>query len=98
MNRLDADLKRLMTWAGRATPSQPEAAPFGFASRVVAACAAAPAPSLLFELQQIAWFSGCVSAVVILCGVVLLVSQPHAPEPAAGLPSAVRFLASNFNP
>lgn len=96
MNRLHPDLKRLMIWSGRASPPQPEEAPFGFAGRVVAAWTPAQAPTLFLELQRIAWASACVSAAVMLCGVLVLVSQAHAPEPAAAFSSALRFLASSL--
>lgn len=96
MNRLDPDLKRLMNWSGRALRGQPEEAPFGFASRVAAAWTPAQAPTLLLELQKIAWTSASVSAAVMLCGVLVLASQAHAPEPAAAFSSALRFLANSL--
>jgi len=96
VNRLDSDLKRLMNWARRALPRQPEEAPLGFAARVVAAWTPARVPTLLLELQQLAWALAWVSAAVMLCGVVVLLSQAHAPEPAAGFSSALRFLASSL--
>jgi hypothetical protein len=95
MNKLDPELKRLMTWAGRAAPAQKEEAPFGFANRVVALRPAQPG-SLLIALRQIALTSACVSLAVILGGLVVLARQVHAPEPARGIPSALSFLASNL--
>jgi hypothetical protein len=96
VNRLDSDLKRLMAWAGRALPRQPEEAPFGFAGRVVAAWKPAQAPTLFLELQRIALVCACVSVAVALCGVLVLASQAHAPEPADAFSSALRFLASSL--
>ena len=96
MNRLDPHLKRLFTWAHRDSPAQPEAAPFGFPSRVAALRKSAPNGSLLFELKQLAWTSVCVSLAVIVCATVVLFSQGHAPEPATGLPTALSFLVSNL--
>ncbi len=93
--KLHPDLKRLLILSGQGPPP-PEAAPFGFAARVVAAWTPARKPTLLFELQRVAWSSAFVSLVVILCGVVVLLSQADAPEPATGLSSAVRFLVSNI--
>jgi hypothetical protein len=95
MNKLDSELKRLMTWAGRATPAEREEAPLGFANRIVA-LRPAQARSLLIDLKQIAWTSACVSLAVILGGLVVLARQVHAPEPARGIPSALSFLASNL--
>jgi hypothetical protein len=98
MNRLNADLKRLLKRAGQTSQLQSEEAPFGFASRVVAAWNPARTSTPLFELQQIAWLSVGVSTVVILCAIAILLSQPRVPESAAGLTSAIQFLASNFTP
>ena len=100
MNRLDPNLKRLMTWSRRAAPAprESEEAPFGFATRVVASWNPARTGSLLSELKQVAWTSGCVAIVVILCGLIVLAGQAHAPEPATGIPSALSFLASNLTP
>jgi hypothetical protein len=96
MNRLHPDLKRLMIWSSRSLPPETDGAPFGFAARVVAAWNPARTPSLLAQLQQLAWSSAWASAPVILCGAVFLASQAHVPEPVAGLSSALRFLVSNF--
>jgi hypothetical protein len=100
MNRLNADLKRLLTWSRRgALPERdPEEAPCGFASRIVASWSPAQNGSLLAELRQFAWASTCVALVVIMCGFIVLVRQPQAPEPAAGIPSALSFVASNLTP
>jgi hypothetical protein len=96
MNQLDPHLKRLFTWTHRGSPAQPEAAPFGFAGRVVALRKTVKNGSLLFELKQLAWTSACVSLAVIICGAALLISQGHAPEPVTGLPTALSFLVSNL--
>lgn len=100
MNRLDPDLKRLLRWSRRgALPKrEPEEAHFGFASRVAASWNPARNGSLLSELKQFAWASCCVALVVITCGLIVLVRQPQAPEPAAGIPPALSFVASNLTP
>ena len=98
MSKLDSELKRLMSWAGRVSPFEPGAAPFGFASRVVALWKPTQAGSVLLELKQMAWSWGCVAVVVIFCGLVVLSIESGAPEPAGGLPSALGFLASNLTP
>jgi hypothetical protein len=100
MNRLDSDLKRLMTWSRRApaSPPEPEEPPYGFATRVVASWHPAEPGSLLLQLRQIAWTSGCVALGIILCGIILLIGQEHAPEPATGISSALSFAATSLTP
>ncbi len=100
MNRLDPSLKLLLTWSRRAAPSPPEPdeAPFGLATRVVASWNSAQPDSLLSELKQVAWASGCVALAVLLCGLVVLVRHAQTPGPATGIPSALSFVARNLSP
>ena len=98
MNRLHPDLKRLIDWAKRSQPLEPpEVAPFGFAGRVVASRNRLRSRTLLSDLQGMALASACLSVVVILCGLIVLARQDHAPEPANSLPSALSFVASNLH-
>jgi hypothetical protein len=96
MSELDPELKRLFKWARTASPSEPEEAPFGFSTRVLAAQRQAQVPSLLEELQQTAWGLACLALVTIACGCLVLLSQRAGPAPAADLPSAVSYVANNF--
>ncbi len=100
MNELDPALKRLLKWTREAPRSMPVEAPFGFGGRVLAAQRQSQVPTLLQELQRTAWSLICISLVLIICGGLLLVSQRSAPAsaPAAELPSALGFLASNVTP
>jgi len=98
MSQLDPDLKRLLKWARAAMPSKPEEAPFGFCGRVLASPRRPQVPSLLHELQQTAWSLTCVALVMIACGCLVLASQRSVPAPAADLPSALSYLASNLVP
>lgn len=100
MNRLDSDLKRLMAWSRRAPASPPESEepPYGFATRVLASWRPVEPGSLLLQLKQIAWASGCVALGIIVCGVVLLLGQPQAPAPATGISSALSFAATSLTP
>ena len=96
MNELDPDLKRLLKWARAASPSQSEQAPFGFCTRILAGERPSRIPTLLEELQQTAWGLTCVALATILCGCLVLLSQRSGLVPAAELPSAVSYLASNL--
>jgi len=96
MNELDPDLKRLLQWARAALPSEPEQAPFRFSTRVLAANRQSRVPTLLQELQRTAWGLTCLALATIACGCLVLVSQRSGPAPAAELPSAVSYLASNL--
>ena len=99
MNRLDPALKRLLVWSGRASAPSTEEIPPGFAGRVLDAPRPSPPDGVLrLGLHTVGWPSVCVSAAVILGGVVLLLSQGRLPEPAAGLPSGLGFLASQLLP
>lgn len=98
MNLLDPDLKRLLAWSRRAARPQPEETPLGFVERVLASRDPAPAPALLLELQEAAWAFTGVSLAVILSGVLLLMSQGRAPEPAAGITVTLSVLASQLPP
>ena len=99
MNELDPDLKRLLKWARRASPSRPEAAPFGFSGRVLAGTREVQAPTLLQELQENAWGLTWVSLALIVCGGLMLASERSAPStPAAELPPALSFVASSITP
>ena len=94
MNELDPALKRLMRWSRIASPHMPEEAPFGFAGRVAASSKLGSAPTLLNELQRIAWGLACVSLAVIVSGFLLLMRQPSPPPPASEIPSALDFVAN----
>jgi hypothetical protein len=94
MNELDPALKRLMKWSRRASPPAREEVPFGFAGRVTASRKLVQIPTLLAELQQIAWGLACVSLAVIVCGFLLLMNQPSPPPPASEIPSALDFVAN----
>ncbi len=96
MNKLDPDLKRLLEWAREASASEIEAAPFGFPGRVLASRRLVQTPSLYQELQRAAWILTGASLVLILCGGIVLANQRPDPAPAAELPSALSFLASNL--
>jgi hypothetical protein len=96
MNELDPDLKRLLGWARADSPSKREEAPFGFSTRVLATQRPGRVPTLLEDLQQTAWGLTCVALVTIAVGCLLLVSQRSGLAPAAELPSAVGYLASNM--
>ena len=96
MNELDPDLKRLLKWSRMASPHRPEEVPFGFSGRVLAVGRPAQALTLLQELQQTAWGLACVSLALIICGGVVLVSQPSAPAPAAEISSVLNFVANNL--
>jgi len=96
MNRLDPDLKRLLKWAREASPSRLEEAPFCFSGRVLASIKRVQAPTLLQELQQTAWGLACASLALIICGGLVLVSQPSAPAPAAEISSVLNFVANNL--
>ena len=97
MNRLNPELKRLMSWSSRAPSAGQDLAPFGFGGRVVARKMPGRGVTFVSELQQIAWSTACVAVVVILCGVVVLASQAQTPAAAADLSSALQFLASNLH-
>lgn len=94
MNELDPALKRLMKWSRKASPTAPEEVPFGFAGRVTASSKFFPTPTLLAELQHIAWGLACVSLAVIVSGFLLLMNQTSAPPPASEIPSALDFVAN----
>src|SRR6516225_7745634 len=96
MSELDPDLKRLFKWVRAASPSEPAEAPFGFSTRVLAASRQTRVPTLLEELQQSAWGLACVALATIACGCLVLLSLRAGPAPAADLPSAVSYVASNF--
>jgi hypothetical protein len=96
MSELDPQLKRLFKWARTGAPSEPEQAPFGFSTRVLAARRQIRVPTLLEELQQAAWGLACVALATIAFGCLVLLSQRAGPAPAADLPSAVSYVASNF--
>lgn len=96
MNELDPDLKRLIKWCRMTSPSRPEEAPFGFSGRVLTARTPVQALTLLQELQQTAWGLACASLALIICGGLVLVSQPSAPAPAAEISSALNFVANNL--
>jgi len=96
-NSLDPDLKRLMKWSRGSSPPQSEDAPFGFAGRVAASLdRPAEPPTLLLQLQQIAWSSVWVSVAILICGMIVLMSQATKPKPASEFSSALSFLASNL--
>lgn len=96
MNELDPELNRLIKWSRKASPPGPAAAPFGFAGRVVASRKLCNIPTLLHELQQGAWALACASLTVIVCGGLILVSQPSTPAPATGISSALDFVANHL--
>ena len=96
MNELDPDLKRLLKWVGAASPPEPGEAPFGFSTRVLAVNRQSRVPTLLDELQRAAWALTCIALATIACGCLVLVHQRSGPSPAAELPSAVSYLASNL--
>lgn len=98
MSKLNPELKRLMAWSGRAAPGQPEEAPFGFASRVVARWSPKKARTLFFELQQLVWPSVLVSVAVIVGGMLVMLNQARLPEPASAFSSALPFLMNNLTP
>lgn len=97
MSELDPNLKRLLKWARSTPPAEPEAAPFGFAARVLAAKRPPGVSTLLEQLQKTAWKLACVAFATIVFGCLALVSQHSAAAPvAADLPSAVGYLANNL--
>jgi hypothetical protein len=96
MNKLDPDLKRLLKWAGAASPSTPESAPFGFSGRVLASTKRTRALTLLEELQQTSWAIAGFALALILCGSLIWASQHSPPEPAGQISSVMNLLASNL--
>ena len=96
MNELDPALKRLLKLAQVASLSKPEEAPFGFVGRVLASRENGQPPTLLQELQQSAWGLGWPSLALVICGVLVLVSQRPAPGPEAEISSVLNFVANNL--
>ena len=96
MNKLDPGLKRLFKWAGEASSSEPEAAPFGFSGRVVASRRATRGPTLFEQLQGRALGLSCVALGMILCGALVLISQRSSPPSTEEFSTALSFLASNL--
>ena len=96
MNKLNPHLKRLIKWAHQASPSKSDAAPFGFAGRVLVSRKAVQAPTLFQELQRAAWGVSWTALALIICGGLVLVIQSSAPPSAGELSSALSYLASNL--
>ncbi len=96
MNELHSDLKRLLKWARQASRARPEEAPFGFSGRVLASRRPAQAATLLQELHRTAWALTCGSLALIVCCVLVWISQRPAPPPTEKFTSALSFLASNL--
>jgi hypothetical protein len=96
MNKLDPELKQLLKWAGEASPSDPEEAPFGFYTRVLASRKLENAPTLLQELQRVAWGLSWASLALMVCAGLVLISQSSSPSATEGFSSALSFLVSNF--
>jgi hypothetical protein len=97
MNRLDPDLKRLMTWS-RSAPPLPEKAPFGFVGRVVANNASLQGLPPFLVLQKLLGFSAWISAAVILCGGIFLISQIRQPASVFDFMPAYQFVARSIAP
>ena len=101
MSPLDPDLKRLLAHSRQSqSPAEefPVEAPFGFASRVVAAWSPAPPVSVLGDIQRHARLSSCLAVVVIVAGLAVFLGWPKAPHPASGLPTALSFAANQLTP
>ena len=97
MNQLDPDLKRLLKWASKATPAEPEEAPFGFSGRVLASTRALQVSTLFEQLQRTAWGLSCVALGLIVCGaVVVFLSERSSPPSTEEFSSALSYLASNL--
>ena len=97
MNRLDPDLKRLMKWS-RYAPPLPEAAPFGFAGRVVANSGSRKAVPAFLAVQKLVGFSAWISGAVILSGGIFLASQTRQPASAFDFTQAYQFVARSIAP
>ena len=98
MNRLNPELKRLMNWARPGPAQKPDQAPLGFATRVLAGLESEhPAPALVV-LERLVAISAWASAVVIVCGLIFLASQPRSSESALNFTSPYQFLAKNILP
>ena len=96
MNQLDPELKRLLKWAGKASASEPEAAPFGFSGRVLASRRVVRGPTLFEELQRTAWGLSCMALGLILCGALVFISERSSPPLTEEFSSALSFLATDL--
>lgn len=98
MNRLDPDLQRLFHWAAQHSECTPEAAPFGFSTRVVA-CRKRSAidERAVFWRRAVRWCSW-VSTFVILAGATFLGSHLWRSPSAYDFTRPYQSLARNMVP
>jgi len=96
MNQLDPSLKRLLNWSRSAAVSAPEEVLSGFPGRVLASARRAQRITLLQELHQTAWGIACASLALLICGALVLLSQPASPLPEPELSSSLNFVANKL--
>lgn len=97
MSELHPDLQRLLRQAGRASPSEVQSAPFGFAARVVARYEAETAESNQ-AIQALFRLVAALSCLMIVCSTFVLLRQMLEPKPVKDFASATQFLAKNILP
>ena len=98
MNRLDPDLKRLMSWARRAPEPEPAEVPFGFSTRVVARWHPEESPTLLAAWQRAVTFAGWVSGLIIIVGVAFFLTQQQPVSTADNFVATYQVLAKSIAP
>jgi hypothetical protein len=97
MNELRAEIKKLMTLARGSLHQRNDAAPSGFAARVVARSQLIVKPSILSLQWAFSVASWTAAFVIISCSVVLL-KQHRATNPASEIVAAVQHFAETISP
>jgi hypothetical protein len=98
MNRLDPDLKRLLRRSRPAVHERPDAAPFGFAGRVVAGWSGKNPESKEPGLHRLFAAVAGLACLLILGSGLFLFQQTRTPGLASDFSSAAQFVANTLAP
>jgi hypothetical protein len=98
MNRLDPQLKRLMTLARQAPGEPPASVPAGFATRVTARWRVPESFNFLPIWQKAIWGSGWAAAAVIVCGLAMLTAQKLRANSTYDVSPAIQLVSTELVP